>query len=472
MTDEHQPQNRNPLSDGVEADKARTNLEAAVALEAEPGPERFFGSKGGLLAEVLREAIVDDLLLARGPGRELYVYEGGLWERGGDDAVSAKVIDLLGERNRITHANLMIENILVTTPYVIGDEPLHRWINFRNGMLDWREGQLYGHNPELMSVNQLPYDWDPNATCPRTDEFMREVFHPDAVTLGYEMIGYAMYDGNPLQKAVMLLGSGANGKGVYLRLVEAVLGEKNVSAVPLQILASNRFAAADLHGRLANIAGDLPSSRVEDTSMFKMITGDDLIRAERKYRDAFTFKARAMPMFSANELPGSADSSTGYLRRWIVVEFPNTFPPEKRDAGLSEVLVSERAGVAVKAVEALRTLMDRGDFAVIESVVEAKNDMARLLNPIKEFFDEHIEIIEGCEMSRSTIYTAYLGWCETTGHSQPLGQRRFWDRFRTEMRIRMDLTVWDKSLERRTSTGRYFVGVRVKLSFPQFVGTS
>jgi phage/plasmid-associated DNA primase len=111
-------------------------------------------------------------------------------------------------------------------------------------------------------------------------------------------------------------------------------------------------------------------------------------------------------------------------------------------------------------------LMDRGDFAVIESVIEAQDDMSRLLNPIKEFFDDRVEIKGGCETSRSAIYEAYRNWSWSTGHSQPLGARRFWSRFRTEMMIRMGLTVWDKSLERRTSSDRYVIGVYVTPGFP------
>jgi putative DNA primase/helicase len=452
MTDRHQPEGRDASSDSEEAEKARTDLEAAVALRAQPSPERFFVSKGGLLAEVLREAIVDDLLLARAPGRELYLYESGVWARGGNDAVSARVVALLADRNRATHANLMVENIILTTPLVIKDQPLRRYINFQNGMLDWHEGTLYLHNPKLMSVNQLPYDWDPNATCPRTDQFMSEVFHADAVALGYELLGYAMYDGNPLQMAALLVGSGANGKGVFLNLVGAVLGEENISSVPLQSLTDNRFAAAELYGRLANIAGDLSSRPVEDTSAFKMITGGDTVRAERKFRDAFTFKARAFPMFSANELPGSADTSTGYMRRWLVVEFPRTFPPEERDADLSEMLAAERAGLAVKSVDALWNVMERRSFAEVASVSEAHSEMAAVLNPIKEFFDECVTINGDCITSRKTIYQAYVFWCSTTSH-RALGERRFWGKFRTEMMIRTGRTLWDKSLEVRRASG-------------------
>ena len=42
-----------------------------------------------------------------------------------------------------------------------------------------------------------------------------------------------------------------------LKLITALLGEVNVSHVPLQLLTENRFAIAELFGKLANVCGDL-----------------------------------------------------------------------------------------------------------------------------------------------------------------------------------------------------------------------
>jgi phage/plasmid-associated DNA primase len=109
---------------------------------------------------------------------------------------------------------------------------------------------------------QLPVDWNPKATCPRIDRFLWEVIPPDALDLVLEVIGYATYPANPYRVAVLLLGPGRNGKSILLRVLAALLGPENVSAMPLQVLAENRFASAELLGKLANIGGDLDAREV------------------------------------------------------------------------------------------------------------------------------------------------------------------------------------------------------------------
>ena len=71
----------------------------------------------------------------------------------------------------------------------------------------------------------------------------------------------------------------------------------------LQRLESDRFSAARLYGKLANICPDLPGERLASSAMFKSITGCDRITAEIKYRDSF----RVHTFCAARVLGQSAD---------------------------------------------------------------------------------------------------------------------------------------------------------------------
>jgi P4 family phage/plasmid primase-like protien len=401
---------------------------ASVGTEVRP---RQFIERGRLLAAELREAVWDWETLARGPGRMLYRYRGGVWRPDGDQAVQAVVAQLMGDDYRPTHAYNVIEATAALAPRTITDEPLPDLINFRNGLLYLPTLELLPHSPDVPSLNQLPHDWEPGAAAPRAERFMQEVFPTQAAQLGWEMLGYAMYDGNPLQKAALLLGEGANGKGEYLRIVEAVLGGDNIAAVPLQTLGENRFAAAELFGKLANIAGDLPSAYVTNTATFKKLTGGDVVHAERKFRDPFTFTARAFPMFSANEVPGSEDASYGYLRRWVVVPFAGRFGPSD-EPGLTETLAAEAPGIIVRAVEALGEVLARGAFVEPEAVAEAKEDFARFIDPVRAFCEETLRPLPDAIATRHDVYAVYKEWTEEEGIGA-LSQKRFTPRLRSAM---------------------------------------
>ena len=53
--------------------------------------------------------------------------------------------------------------------------------------------------------------------------------------------------------------------------------------------------------------------------------GGDHIQGEHKYGAVFDFTPWAVPVYSANEAFGSADSSEGWWARWVVVPFPTSF---------------------------------------------------------------------------------------------------------------------------------------------------
>jgi len=90
---------------------------------------------------------------------------------------------------------------------------------------------------------------------------------------------------------------------------------------------SDRFAKADLYGKMANIGGDLPAKDLSDTAAFRNLTGGDDNRAQEKYRNAFNFRNKAKMFFSANVLPRSPDDTYAYYSRWILLEFLNIFDP-------------------------------------------------------------------------------------------------------------------------------------------------
>jgi P4 family phage/plasmid primase-like protien len=213
------------------------------------------------------------------------------------------------------------------------------------------------------------------------ETFLTQVLPPDCYTptkdspqgFIWELIGYTMYSGNPLHIAILLRGIGRNGKGTLIRLLKALLGGHNTSAVGLHDLTENRFRTATLYGRLANLAGDLDSKWINDTAAFKAITGGDTVQAEHKYGAVFDFTPWALPIYSANKPFGSADSSEGWHARWVVVPFPNSFlHAEDRNLDAKLQTEAELRGVMARGIRALPALMTRGWLPEPESVTEAK----------------------------------------------------------------------------------------------------
>ena len=111
-------------------------------------------------------------------------------------------------------------------------------LNLKNGLLDLRTYELKPHTPDYPSLSQLPVTYDPRANCPRFQQFLDEVLYKgDDVPL-QEFVG-AMLWAEPLQKVILLDGTGSNGKGTFIGIIKAILGEANICARSLQDLEFN-----------------------------------------------------------------------------------------------------------------------------------------------------------------------------------------------------------------------------------------
>lgn len=396
-------------------------------LKLEKAPGYYFDPKEGLLAKRLADDILEMGPLAQGIDDRMWSYDHGVWVPD-PYVVRNRTAQSLGDRYRRSHGENALDVVRGTAP-VITSEPISHVINFRNGLYLWQADLLRPHDPTVLSTVQLTVDYNTDALCPEFDKFLSQVVPDDLIELVWELIGYLMYSGNPLHKAVMLLGSGRNGKGTFLRTITALLGQKNVTAVSLHDLVSTRFSTASLFGKIANIAGDIDASYMENTATFKAVTGEDQISAEHKGRDRFDFTPWAVPVFSANKVPGSADVTTGYLERWVILPFPNSFVGNE-DPGLTDRLTTkeELEGIAVKAVTSLRTLMQRRRFTEPESAAKATEEFRRRVDQVRTWLSECTEVSANHPwVYRTELYKAYTNWAKRDGQ-RPVKASEFYDR--------------------------------------------
>ena len=388
-------------------------------------PGRYFHPVDGLLVKTVAREVVGADHFAWGLDGRLWIHDGGVWVPAQHEIVF-RVAKLLGERHRNSHGSNVESFVRAHVPE-LSAEPVGRYINFKNGLLDRRTGELVPHSHEVLSTVQLGCEWLPDATCPRFDRFLSEVLAPDAIGTMWEIIGYLMYSGNPLHRAILLLGPGRNGKGTLIRLVKTLLGERNCSSVTLNSLNENRFAAANLFGRLANLAGDIEATFQKETARFKSVTGGDTITAERKNAQQFEFTPWCSFVFSANEVPGSADTSEGYLSRWVPIRFPHEFA-HRPDLDLDGHLQTpeELAGIAARAVPALARLLDRRNFDLPASMVADREEFVRKIDQVRRWLEECCETGDFHE-SRAITRASYGAWASSEGVA-PLGATNLYSR--------------------------------------------
>lgn len=334
----------------------------------------------------------------------------------------------LGSKWTTKARNQYLEALRDTAPTIgLGSE---EFLNVQNGLLHWRTGNLHKHSPKSTGTVQLGTQWDPEAECPKWIEFLTASVAPDALDFLQEATGYALYMGMPFQSSFLLYGPGGSGKSTYIRMIQKLAGVGNYSTRSLQELSEDRFATADLFGKLLNVCADIDANRIEGTAVFKRLTGGDDITAQRKMERAFSFLPMAKLIFSANELPSSADVSSGWFRRWLVVEFPNGGKDTMGDTkAYEQALWAEMPGVLRWAVEGLQRLMERGKFDPPASVLESNDEYRRQIDSVAGWLSEVEQYSTGTPTEGKFLYSYYESYCEQTG-VHPVAQRKFYRRLR------------------------------------------
>ena len=192
---------------------------------------------------------------------------------------------------------------------------------------------------------------------------------------------------------------------------------------------ADRFAKADLYGKLANIGGDLPSKDLSDTAAFRNLTGGDDNRAQEKYHPAFNFRNKAKLMFSANLLPRSSDDTYAYYSRWILIEFLNSFDPQKGtgDPDLDAKLQTpeELSGLLNIALAGLARLRANSwKFSYDKTVEDVEILYKRNANPVLAFLIDECEAIPSSFVEKTVFNSRFNEYAKKHG-IRPLSPTRF-----------------------------------------------
>ena len=304
-----------------------------------------------------------------------FFYRDGVYTAEEDLMASTKVREYLFARYATMHAiqdTVGQWRMLIRKPVrEINSNPFI--INVKNGLYNVLDGSFKAHTPEYQSTVQINAKFDETAKCPQFLKYLGGVLPNTEHDLVQEILGYLLIPINKAQKSLCSPAPNA-GKSTLLAVAQDILlGSENVSNIAWQSL-SDRFKTAELFGKLANIFADLPSKSVDDNGMFKALTGEDYITAERKNKDPFSFRPYARMVFSCNEMPRNyGDRSDGFFRRLIIIRFDKSIPMNVRDPDLREKLAVERDGILLwrwRAAAALANGTVHRNHAYPERVAE------------------------------------------------------------------------------------------------------
>ncbi|MFC1955328.1 phage/plasmid primase, P4 family [Chloroflexota bacterium] len=286
-------------------------------------------------------------------------------------------------------------------------------LNIENGILRIKKGKVIPHTPKFLSTTRIPVIYDEKAKWPNIDRFFSQIVSDEDVPVLIEIFAWCLDLNSPIQRFIILVGDGANGKSTFLSLLRTFMGDNNCSSVTLQSLSHNRFASSELYGKFVNIYPDLPSTLVRDTGLLKALTGGDSISAERKFERGFTFVNTAKLIFSANKPPMIDDESYAIWRRAVIIKFPNRFSGETRDPDLINKLTTseELSGLLNSAIVKLEILRERGDFSYDPSWKGTRDKYTIMSEPVVAFVESECAMDSLEEVPKPELFKAYRRFC-------------------------------------------------------------
>jgi len=294
-------------------------------------------------------------------------------------------------------------------------------INVKNGIVNLRTGKLTKHSHKYYFTNQIPVKYDIRAMCPKFSKFLTEILTGEAeIRVIEEFFGYCLYRSHFIKKALILVGERDTGKSTLINVLKVLIGEKNVVGIALQNLG-DRFSMAAIYRKWVNIYDDLPSNAVKYTGMFKMLTGNSPIDAEKKFGDHFGFNSFCKLVYSCNKVPQplSRDiDDSAYFSRWLMVNFTKKIKSENMDKDLLAKLTteSELSGILNLAILGLGRLFQNQDFTYKVEPEEIKKQMLRS-DPLAAFCYDCLERDADGWISKNEMHKAYSEYAEKRGLS-------------------------------------------------------
>jgi putative DNA primase/helicase len=304
-------------------------------------------------------------------------------------------------------------------------------INVNNGTFEItpRGKRLREFRREDFLTHQLPFDYDPAAKAPIFQKYLNEVL-PDEnkQKVLAEFMGYVFTKGLKYEKALVLLGTGANGKSVFFEILCALLGKDNISSYAIESLTTDaNYSRAKISNKLVNYASEM-NGRL-DANTFKQLVSCEPMQARLIYQEPFIIEDYAKLIFNCNELPKDTEHTNAYFRRFLIINFDVTIAEDKQDKELhTKIIDNELSGVFNWVLEGLDSILINKKFTKCAAIDNARLDYEKTTDSVMLFVEE-MDYKKSLDnyTSVKTLYDEYKIFCFDDGF-RPVNKHNFMKR--------------------------------------------
>lgn len=298
-----------------------------------------------------------------------------------------------------------------------------------NGVVDLHTGTLRPGQPEDRVTMTTGLNYDPEATCPRWELFVGEVFDFNEELIDWlrRVLGYSISGDGTEHIFLMGYGEGANGKTRFLNAICSALGDYahispfSTFTLPAQS-STNDLRALDKKRFVT--ASETNEGTKLNTERVNALSGEDPLSARYLYREFETFTPHCKLWLFVNHMPDIKDDTIATWRRIRLIPFTQTFIKEKADSKLGEKLRAEKQGILTWLVQGCLEWQRRGLKEVPQCIRTATGEYRKETDTFLNFLNERCLKEEGASTSSDMLYRAYRSWVLEEGN-KPISRAMF-----------------------------------------------
>jgi putative DNA primase/helicase len=343
------------------------------------------------------------------------------------------------KKSRIVEIRFLAQSLLGDPD--LGPLPMARFnadpdmLPLANLVLNVRTRETVPHRPDQYHTYCLPYDYDPAAECPQYEAFQRQVMIDETGQTSSEWcdlleqwMGYCLIPDCSAEGTLVNIGEGGNGKGVWAKVLEALVGDENCGSINLRTLELKEdLVMANLHGKLVAFINEPTRAQLTGCSgSIKAIASGDKVEGKRLYHASFYYRPHLRLVVSCNDMMETKDLSGGFFRRLLIVGW--NYRPPTPDRRLAARLLQELPGILNLALAGLDRLRGAGfEFPEPAASRALKADYWHSQDSAKQF----LEACCDCDAANpdwwsvpAELHRRYSTWCKEAGY-QPLNVDAF-----------------------------------------------
>lgn len=328
-------------------------------------------------------------------------------------------------------------------------------INLKNGVYDFRTGQLKPHKGSDMLTKMAAFSYVNKGACKQWLEYLNWVFQGDAELILYNQIwaGYCLTGMASEQKIRINHGKGGNGKSVDSNTRMRLAGTYSSVVPSSAFLRHQRETQLDslsqLKGLRHAVLSEIPKGAQFDDAKIKDVSGGDKLKVRYLFGEPQPMDNQCKLEFRTNYKPGSSTDDGMHRRLQIVPYNAKIDGPQRKDLDL-KFIAEEGDQIGMWMLAGAHLYLEMG--LIEPEAIKIENLKYRTeIDLVGQFKTAWLESDPDAHTEQKYLHQFYKKWSHTEGFDTVYSPKTL----ASELE-RLGCTIV------QGNTGRFLKGVRVK----------